>query len=424
MKTDHPATTDVLFVSERPLWPADQGFRVHGPQMARALRAMGLRVAMASVQPTPDDAPAWLRNMLVAWPRGEAEDVARCTAGWDGALSRLRHRLARRQGVERAMLAGLVALVGRLQPKAVIGLDQHAPMALSAIRAACPGAKRVWYAADEPASFQLSCLRREPVARWPDRLHRAAMHLLNERLFAPRLDAAIGVSPLDTALLRWLGGVPRVRTIRNGVDLNHYTPGEGAVVPRSLVFWGSMDFEPNVDAVRWFAGAVWPTLHERWPDATWRIVGRSPTEAVRRLTRQAGVEVTGAVADVRPFARSAAATVLPMRCGGGIKNKLLEAAAMGRPIVASPRAVRGLDAPPVVTCGSPAAWVRAIERVWQDPAHAATLGAQARRWVAQHHAWHGAAAELAALLKVGPATGRCNIESPGHVVRSTARQAA
>ena len=100
-------------------------------------------------------------------------------------------------------------------------------------------------------------------------------------------------------------------------------------------------------------------------------------------------------------------TILPMRSGTGIKNKLLEAAAMGRPIVASPHAVRGLMfdglQEPLAICDQPAQWIETICRLWSDPALRARLGNEARQWVVRRHSWQAAAAELVRWIDSIPA---------------------
>lgn len=398
-----PAKLDILFVSEQPIWPLDQGFRVHGCNMVRSLVARGLRIGVASIHPPPDDLPDDLRAIHLDWPVVRPGQQRAFAARWQGYGQTLRHRLARHQGLDIEQLAPVRALVERHRPQAVIGLGQHAPMIL---RGLDPTVTRIWYAADEPVYFQLSCLRhmglhRKMFAELRDRSRAIALYALIEQLFVRDLDGAIGVSPADTRLLRRIGGARHAITIPNGVDLDYFAPDESVPEPRSLIFWGRMDFEPNIDAVCWFARHVWPQLKRHSPQAVWRIVGKHPVLRVRELNAIDGIEVTGAVDDVRPYARQAALTILPMRCGGGIKNKLLEAAAMGLPIVASPRAVRGLalgDTHPVVVCRDAHAWYEAVRRLWQDAVETSRLRTAARQWVTQRHTWEGAAVRLLRFL--------------------------
>lgn len=402
---------DVLFLCEKPLWPQDQGFRVHGYQMARSLTRAGFRVAIACMEANPTDAPIELKNLAHAWPSGDPHDAEAFLNNWRGSRTGtwLRRRIADHQGLPVEQLAGALTLVQKLRPRAVVGVGMHSVLMLRGLPQELDGAPlhRVWYAADELVYFNLTCLPHEPLASMRHRLRTTALHLALERAFTPGIDAVIAVSPMDATLLRRVAGAKEAITIRNGVDLETFSPSDEAphAVPRSLVFWGRMDFEPNVDAVTWFAHDVWPLLRERHPDATWNIVGKNPRPELQELNNEPGINLVGGVPDVRTWARAAAVTVLPMRCGGGIKNKLLEAAAMGLPIVASPRAVRGLelgDNPPTLLASKRDQWVEAIDTLWSSPTTAAALGAQARVWVERYHHWDAAAEKLADAMNLRP----------------------
>ncbi len=414
--------TDVLFISEQPLWPPDQGFRVHGCQMARALAQRGLNVRMASLRPTTGcDAP-WLNAMLTAWPDADENAHAEFLQGWAGPGSGLRRRLARHQALDTHELAGLIPLIRQLKPKAVIALGQHGPimlrglLGLRGLRAEFPDLLAVWYAADEPVFFQLSCLRREGITALKHRAYLAGLYAALQTPFARKLDGVIGVSPTDTRLLTRTSGVRQAVNIPNGVDTDFFCPSDSQPASCSLVFWGRLDFEPNIDAVRWFAHRVWPRLRERQPQARWQIVGKNACDKVRQLGKIRGIEFVGEVDDIRPYAHGAAVTVLPMRCGGGIKNKLLEAAAMGLPILASPKTVNGLNWPdhmtPVSICRAPDQWVHQIERVWYDGILNKQLRQDARAWVMQCHIWPAAAQTLESYLATMTPMGSYHGQAP------------
>ncbi len=400
-----PTQTDVLFISEQPLWPPDQGFRVHGCQMARALADMGLNVRMASMAPTTGcDAP-WLSDMLVDWPEATDEDHDTFLQGWSGPFARLRKRIANHQALDTRLLAGLIPLVDQLKPKAVIALGQHGPIMLRGLRRSHPDLATVWYAADEPLYFQLSCLKREGLGALGKRAYLSAVYAGIHALFARGLSGAIGVSPTDTRLLKLLAGVKRAVNIPNGVDTDYFSPTSTRPDKCSLIFWGRLDFEPNIDAVRWFVRAVWPRLRERQPQAKLRIVGKNATDKVRELgdVPGSGIEFVGEVDDIREHAQKASAVILPMRCGGGIKNKLLEAAAMGLPILASAKAVKGLrwqkHTQPIAICKHPDQWVHQIERTWFDGILKKNLCRDARDWVESQHTWPAAADTLLYFLQ-------------------------
>ncbi len=399
---------DVLLVSERPLWPLEKGYCVHGYHVARELAAIGLRTAVCSIEPPPSDVPTELRRLSVPWPAAGPDDVAAFERGWSGRTAPLRRRLAAYLTRSTETLAGLVRLVRIHRPAAVIGLGLHAPILLAGLNGR-NDVRTAWYGADELLRFHLSCMRRETPRQIARRLPLLAEHLALERLFLPRCGGAIGVNPTDTRMFQWITGARDAVTARNGVDLERFSPRPEPPRSDSLVFWGSMDFEPNIDAMRWFVRRIWPQVRRRRPGATLSIVGRDPVKEIIALHGRDGVEVLGRVEDVRPHARRAAAVVLPMRCGGGIKNKLLEAAAMGRPILASPLAVQGLELPPdrpaMALCRNDNQWIDAIQRVWSDAGYAADLGAAARRWAEREHSWRSTARTIAAWLGLDlPAT--------------------
>ncbi|HEY6358251.1 MAG TPA: glycosyltransferase, partial [Vicinamibacterales bacterium] len=118
-------------------------------------------------------------------------------------------------------------------------------------------------------------------------------------------------------------------------------PAESA----SIVFCGLMNYPPNVDGAIWLAREVWPIVRRARPDARLEIVGSNPTRAVRALADPAaGIVVTGAVPDVRPYLWGAAAAVAPLRTARGVQNKVLEAVAAGLPVVVTQAVSVGLPA--------------------------------------------------------------------------------
>ncbi len=239
---------------------------------------------------------------------------------------------------------------------------------------------------------------------WPRRLlcSREARTLLAfERQVAAQVDRTLFVSEAEAA--RFVALAPelaqRVGWIDNGVDLDRFAPGryDDPLPPgrRHVVFTGTMDYRPNIDAVAWFAAHVLPLL----PDACFTIVGANPAAEVRRLAALPGVVVTGRVADVRPYLAHAAAVVAPLRIARGIQNKVLEAMAIGRPVVASLAAFEGIDARPgrdlLVADGAAAMAARVGEVLrGEHPG----LGAAARTAMQRRYAWDHVLAGLDAVV--------------------------
>lgn len=168
---------------------------------------------------------------------------------------------------------------------------------------------------------------------------------------AREFDVTLLVSAAEAAQLRQLApeAADRIDWFENGVDATFFQPDPKRASPYPansipLVFTGAMDYWPNVDAVTWFSREVFPLVREALPQAEFAIVGSRPTPEVCELARQPGIRVTGRVDDVRPYLQHAACAVAPLRLARGVQNKVLEAMAMARPVVASPQAAEGLSA--------------------------------------------------------------------------------
>jgi sugar transferase (PEP-CTERM/EpsH1 system associated) len=172
-----------------------------------------------------------------------------------------------------------------------------------------------------------------------------------EARVAEDFDATLLVSRDEAALLQRHAPQARhkIGAFENGVDAEYFSPARDYPDPyppgaQGIVFTGAMDYWPNIDAVSWFAERIFPAVRDAVPAAQFTIVGSRPTEAVGALARQPGVVVTGGVPDVRPWLAHAACAVAPLRIARGVQNKVLEAMAMARPVVASPQAAEGIRA--------------------------------------------------------------------------------
>ena len=186
----------------------------------------------------------------------------------------------------------------------------------------------------------------------------------------------------------------RVDAVGNGVDAeyfspHHIQPSPFAADEISVVFTGAMDYWPNVDAVTWFASDILPSLCVSVPSLRFYIVGMRPTPTVQALASER-VIVTGTVTDVRPYLAHARAVVAPLRVARGIQNKVLEAMAMGRPVIASSSCAGGIDATPgeeFETATDAATFVTQISALLQNPDRAEAIGRAARRLVQQRYSW-------------------------------------
>jgi sugar transferase (PEP-CTERM/EpsH1 system associated) len=224
-----------------------------------------------------------------------------------------------------------------------------------------------------------------------------------EAATAARADASLFVSQAEADLFRARTGHPGI-ALSNGIDLAFFDPeadfprlradqrGEGPL----LLFTGQMDYRPNIEAVVAFARDVLPLL----PGVRFCVAGRNPAPEVLALRRQ-GVIVTGEVADIRSWLAAADVVVAPLAIARGIQNKVLEAMAMARPVVASPAAYEGIDAVPgrdLALAEGPGAQAKAIRELLDDTAAAAALAAAGRRRMELHYPWDARLASLEALV--------------------------
>lgn len=217
-----------------------------------------------------------------------------------------------------------------------------------------------------------------------------------EQAVAERATASFFVTAKEVALFRQQSPLTSrpVQALGNGVDAAFFSPDPARPSPFPagqipLVFTGAMDYWPNVDAVTWFATEVLPALRREWPNLHFHIVGRSPTPAVLALTSDS-VSVTGTVPDVRPYLQHAAVVVAPLRLARGIQNKILEAMAMARPVVASSTCVEAIEAEAgrdLLAASEAADFVAVVGQLLLDAGLTDQIGAAGRDCVLKNYSW-------------------------------------
>ena len=272
---------------------------------------------------------------------------------------------------------------------------------------AYPNARRVvdfvdvdsdkWRQYAEKKSFPMNALYR----------HEAKQLLAYERKVARECDASLFVSAPEADLFRKLApeSTERIGFFNNGVDTDYFSPERHYDSPygateRTVVFTGAMDYWPNIDAVQWFAADVFPQLLATNPDARFYIVGARPSPAVLALGQQPGVVVTGTVPDVRPYIAHADVAVAPLRVARGIQNKVLEAMAMGRPVIVSGQALEGIDAVAgvdLLLADDAPAFLAAVQAQLNNPNSA--VGAAARANVQRQYSWPSKLARIEEMLE-------------------------
>lgn len=243
---------------------------------------------------------------------------------------------------------------------------------------------------------------KNPFKRWyiriqwrkVNRFEREAMH---------RVDGAIAVSGRDAAQLSEMNPRVPVTVIDNGVDLDFFSPvpGKSPGDETMLVFVGSMDWRPNQDAVMFFASEILPLLRHRLPGITVSIVGRNPPPEIERLDGKNGIHVTGTVDDVRTYYQQAAASIVPLRVGGGSRLKILESLSIECPVISTTIGAEGLnvvDGETVLLADTAEEFADCVVRLVNDRALAQHLAENGRKLAESEYGWDALARRMERFL--------------------------
>jgi glycosyltransferase involved in cell wall biosynthesis len=210
-----------------------------------------------------------------------------------------------------------------------------------------------------------------------------------EQRSAARVELLLATSSRDRAMFEEELGVRNVAVVPNGIDLEEFSPATSTPQPATIVFTGLMSYFPNQQAIRWFLDTVFPSICQRLPAARLIVVGAAPPAW---LTRRAGdhIEVTGRVADVRPYLARASVVVAPLRIAGGTRVKILEAQAMGRPVVSTAVGAEGLElqhGQSILLADDAPAFAASVIDLLTNPRLAAQIASGGRQHVVEHFNW-------------------------------------
>jgi sugar transferase (PEP-CTERM/EpsH1 system associated) len=212
-----------------------------------------------------------------------------------------------------------------------------------------------------------------------------------ERRIARVVTQNVFCTPLEQAIFQRYVPDATSRVIRNGVDLSFFVPKPDRAERHHLVFSGVMDYFPNVDGCVHFAEEVLPRVRSHFPDTRFTVVGTRPVAKIRKLARSAGIVVTGYVPDTRTWLEKAAVSVAPLRIARGIQNKVLEALAMGLPVVGTACATQGIEGQAgedFIVADDAKDQAEAICELFAKPATARHIGKQGRLLVEALYDWN------------------------------------
>jgi glycosyltransferase involved in cell wall biosynthesis len=201
-------------------------------------------------------------------------------------------------------------------------------------------------------------------------------------------DRAIVSSPADRAYLTG-NGTP-VDVVSNGVDLEYFRWFDCDKETNSIVFLGKMNYYVNIDSIYYFYKFIYPKIKSQLPKVHLTIIGWNPSHSILALSRDPTIEVTGGVPDVRPYLAKATIAIAPMVSGSGIQNKILQAMAVGTPVVTTSLACQALhviNGDHLLVADTPEDFAGAVTGLLRDKALQKKLSLNARRYVEEFHNW-------------------------------------
>jgi len=255
---------------------------------------------------------------------------------------------------------------------------------------------------DDPfLSYLRELLRPQDIKSFLYLLKRTFNILRFEKRYFKRADRCVVVSETDARVLKRVCSNLPVITIHNGVDTEYFKPMGYIEENPSLIFEGSMDYGPNEDAVIYFCERIFPLIKAEVPETKFIIVGKNPTPKVKALERPDDIIVTGFVQDIRPYLEKASIFVCPMRMGAGIKNKILQAWAMSKPVVATPKSCGGLKAKEnenIIIVSKPKEFANAVIDLLRNSSERKRIGQSGTEIVNKYYTWVAKSKELEDIL--------------------------
>jgi glycosyltransferase involved in cell wall biosynthesis len=380
----------ILVVAPRIPWPSTDGGRVAMARLATSLALEGAAVEVLSLNPRKHrvtaDAPIPLRSIDIDTSRPLASAVRALTSG--APLIVARFVSGRFRDELRAALRRFAPDIVQIESPFMLpyaGTVREASRARVALRS-LNVEFRIW---EGLARIERRPLRRLALRRVAASLRSYELRELN------RLDAVLPISDDDARDFRTFGVRTKMHVVPCGV-----MPGAGraeAAEPNTAAFIGSLDFLPNQDAVRWIIDELWPRVRNAFPEARLSIAGSNPPAALVERARGQGIDILANVSDAAAFVRAQSVILAPLFAGGGMRIKVLEAMALGKPVVATTIGAGGIAAEhgrDILIADDVVTFADAVVRLLRDPAAAARTGAAAAETVARRYDSAAIAREL------------------------------
>ena len=213
-----------------------------------------------------------------------------------------------------------------------------------------------------------------------------------------KFKGCVAVSDEDKRILEKMSSRNDIAVVSNGVDCSYFIPSTEKIKNNGLVFTGSMDWLPNEDAMLYFISEIYPRIKFDIPEVCLTIAGKNPSQTLLNLgKRDDSINVTGIVEDIRPYIAQAALCIVPLRIGSGTRLKIMEAMAMGKPIVSTSIGSEGIGVNPgrdIILADDPVKFAQKVVELLRDPSLCRRLGKAGKRLAEERYDWKSIAGNL------------------------------
>jgi glycosyltransferase involved in cell wall biosynthesis len=382
-----------LFVAPKIPWPATDGGRIAIYELVRHMTARGHQAAFLGFG-SPQAADELCAHAGLLWAKAIPHDTTtnpvsalgnlfsplpytaskyKSSAMSDAIRSALQEELFDLVQLENTHMAHYLGLVQRNNKPAVLRL--HNVESLLAER----------YARTVP-----------PPLSWYVALQFRRMRWFEARA-CEQASLCLAITEEDAGRIRRMAPNAQVAVSPAGVDLERFSPKLMSEEPGTVVYVGALNWPPNADSVRWFRTEIWPRILKEEPNARWIVVGKDPpSDIVRWPEEDRSITVTGFVEDVRPDLNRASVVVVPLRSGGGMRLKILEAMASGKAVVSTPLGAEGIPArngEEILLAPPDRTFAVEVVRLLRQGAERKRIGKAARAWV-ERYGWNRVAEAL------------------------------
>ena len=383
---------DILFLSTRFLLPMDAGGKIRSGNILKHL-SKNHNISVFSRVEHPQDTPfiSQMTEMCSSFHPVPHREVKKHTAAYyrDVIISTLsKYPVSVLRDYSRSMEAALYSELDRVKYDLVI-----CDFVQSALHLKKPvPAKSLLFQHNVESDILFRHYRtcRDPISRafWYSQFRKMFVF---EKRKCRSFDAVIAVSEQDKQSMREKFGIDNVFDIPTGVDTDFFCPRATTPEKGHIVFVGSLDWDANDDAVRYFAKAILPIIRERIPDVQLTLVGKNPSPRLRSVVdKSPNISLTERVEDVRPYIARSSAVIVPLRIGGGTRMKIYEAMAMARPVVTTSIGAEGLpirNNVHALFADDPRSFARKTVEILENPDMQIRLGDTARDYVEKHFGW-------------------------------------